>query len=303
MKNNFIYMVVFFICIGNALADDNMNRSVNLGSQSVIPQQHVNTTMPFYIQNENFQSECTGNCLSTRTSWHPISSVMNPSNTAEGYIFNSGISGISILIKPESMPQTSNQQVQFGLKKTDEGTGAGVLTSHPLIRRTTEQLDENGIVINRINEDINVTGQVSRSGCLMPQGQSINMTLPPVSRAILKRVHIGEPLTSISDNSFISINCENGTTGSLDIFFTGNYAYSPYILPAITSSGKQSGVGFIVMSGQTKAVWDGITPINIPLAGDTSPLSIPLKAFYARLSDDFEPGALEAHGQITIKYH
>lgn len=296
-------MVVFFICIGNALADDNMNRSVNLGSQSVIPQQHVNTTMPFYIQNENFQSECTGNCLSTRTSWHPISSVMNPSNTAEGYIFNSGISGISILIKPESMPQTSNQQVQFGLIKTDEGTGAGGLTSHPLIRRTTEQLDENGIVINRINEDINVTGQVSRSGCLMPQGQSINMTLPPVSRAILKRVHIGEPLTSISDNSFISINCENGTTGSLDIFFTGNYAYSPYILPAITSSGKQSGVGFIVMSGQTKAVWDGITPINIPLAGDTSPLSIPLKAFYARLSDDFEPGALEAHGQITIKYH
>ncbi|CAD5780871.1 fimbrial protein [Escherichia coli O120:H1] len=303
MKNNFICMAVFFICIGNTLADDNINRSVNLGSQSVMPQQHVNKTIPFYIQNENFQSECMGNCQSTRISWHPISSVINPSNTAEGYIFNSGISGISILIKPEKVLHNSNQQVQFGLIKTDEGTGAGVFTSHPIIRRTTEQLDENGMVINRINEDINVTGQVSRSGCLMPQGQSINVTLPPVSKAILKRIHIGEPLTSISDNSFISINCENGTTGSLDIFFTGSYAYSPYILPAITSSGKQSGVGFIVMSGQSKAAWDGITPINIPLTGDTSQLSIPLKAFYTRLSDNFEPGALEAHGHITIKYH
>ncbi|EFJ1803017.1 hypothetical protein HIJ22_004813 [Escherichia coli] len=57
------------------------------------------------------------------------------------------------------------------------------------------------------------------------------------------------------------------------------------------------------MSGETKAIWDGLTPINIPLTGDISQLGIPFKAYYTRLSDDFEPGALEAHGQITIKYH
>ncbi len=39
---------------------------------------------------------------------------------------------------------------------------------------------------------------------------------------------------------------------------------SPYPdLPAMTSSGKQSGIGFIVMSGESKAIWDGLTPINI----------------------------------------
>ncbi|EFD5004852.1 fimbrial protein [Escherichia coli] len=303
MKKNTLYISVFISCIGSALADDNMNRIINFGNQSIIPQQHVSSSVPFYTQNESFQSECTEHCKSTRISWYPLSSVLNPMNTGEGYIFKSGISGISILIKPEKATQTSTQQVLFGLIKTEEGTGAGTLTNIPLMRRITEQLDENGRVINRINEDINVTGQVNRSGCLMPQGQSVNMILPPVSVAMLKSIHIGEALTSISDNSFISLNCENGTTGSLDLFFTGKYSDTPSVLPAITSSGKQSGVGFIVMSGESKAIWDGLTPINIPLTGDISQLGIPFKAYYTRLSDDFEPGALEAHGQITIKYH
>ncbi|HHN6585597.1 TPA: hypothetical protein ACP61A_004734, partial [Escherichia coli] len=209
-----------------------------IGSQSIMLQQHVNITVLFYSQNENFQDECTGYCKSTRISWHPLSSVLNPTNTAEGYIFDSGISGISVLIKPEKVVQAPGQQVQFGLVKTKEGTGAGMLTNIPLIRCTTEQLDENGRVINRINEDINVTGQVSRSGCFMPQGQSVNMTLPPVSVALLKRTDIGESLTSISDNSFININCENGTSGSLDLFFTGKYSNFPSVVCRACSAAR-----------------------------------------------------------------
>lgn len=303
MNKNIFYTVIFLSCIGNALADENLNRIVNLGSQSLIPQQQVNTSVPFYTQNENFQSECTGDCKSTRTSWHPLSSVLNPINTDEGYIFKSGVSGISILIKPEKENQALNQQVQIGLIKTEEGTGAGMLTNTPLIRRITEKLDENGRVINRVNEDVNITGQVSRSGCLMPQGQSVNMTLPPISVTQLKRIHIGEVITSVSDSAFISINCERGTSGSLDLFFMGKYSDTPSVLPAMTSAGKQSGVGFIIMSGENKAIWDGLTPMNIPLTGDISQLSIPFKAYYTRLSDNLEIGALEAHGQITLKYH
>ncbi|WP_139093997.1 hypothetical protein [Escherichia coli] len=155
-------------------------------------------------------------------------------------MFSSGVAGVAVLLK-QNPYNTIEQQLEVSLLKISNSTDSGELKSMPLLRRTIEQIGEHGNVINRLSEDISVSGTVNRSGCIIPQGQSLNMTLSPVSTSLLKNAVQGEPLTSISADTFLSIRCEPNAVGALDLLFSAydRLSTQPMILPALTESGKQ----------------------------------------------------------------
>ena len=55
---------------------------------------------------------------------------------------------------------------------------------------------------------------------LYHKGQSLNMTLSPVSTSLLKNAVQGEPLTSISADTFLSIRCEPNAVGAFRSSFS-----------------------------------------------------------------------------------
>lgn len=292
------------LSIGCAFANDIFIKNISLGSHSLTPQNLASTVTPFYMQTEVFKSECIGTCKQVKISWTPLVSVLNTTKTNEGYLFPSGVDGIAVLLKP-NVSNTGVQQLEISLMKTKDGAGSGEFSSTPLLRRNAEQINEDGLVINRISEDISVSGTVSRSSCMIPQGQSLNMTLSPISASLLKNTIKGSLITSISTDSFLNVQCESNTAGALDLLFTA-YDISPTqptVLFGLTEAGKQSGVGFIVKAGDKEITWDGKKPITVPLSIESTSFTIPFRAYYTRTSGDINPGDISAHGLMTVKYH
>ncbi|MFV8761822.1 fimbrial protein [Yersinia enterocolitica] len=292
------------LSIGCAFADDIFIKNISLGSHSLTPQDLASTVVPFYMQTEQFKSECIDACKQVKTSWIPLVSVLNATKINEGYLFSSGVDGIAVLLKPNTT-NTEMQQLEISLIKTKDGADSGELSSIPLLRRTTEQINEDGLVINRISEDISVSGIVNRSGCIIPQGQSLNMTLSPISASLLRNTMPGSLITSISTDSFLNVQCESNTSGALDLLFTA-YDTPPTkstVLFGLTETGKQSGVGFIVKAGDKEIEWDGKTPITVPLSVDSTSFTIPFRAYYTRTTGGINPGNISARGMMTVKYH
>ncbi|HAM4813685.1 TPA: hypothetical protein IBX06_004641 [Escherichia coli] len=289
-----------------AIADTYHTREINIGSQSVTPAQEISSTNPFHIQSESFFTECIEKCRSVRVNWVPLMPLLNKNQLGTGYIFASGISGIAVLVKPEENQNANQQRLDVGLVKIAGGHGGGELSNSPLIERHIDQLDENGEIINRIIERINIVGKVNRSGCIMPQGQNIDMKLPPVPLSQLRNLSVGQILTGVSDTSFLSFQCEAGLSGSLDLYFN-SLETTPLsevdILQGYTLSGKRSGIGFIVNAGEKKISWDGKSPLRFFLNGDTKNFIIPFKAYYTRISNDIIPGDVYARGLVTVVYH
>ncbi|HBA7796433.1 TPA: fimbrial protein [Escherichia coli] len=290
--------------ISYVFADTIFNKNINLGSHSITPQDIVNSKVPFYIQTEQIKSECIGPCKQVRISWTPLAPVLNIAEPSQGFMFSSGVAGIAVLLK-QNPYNTIEQQLEVSLLKISNSTDSGELKSMPLLRRTVEQIGEHGNVINRLSEDISVSGTVNRSGCIIPQGQSLNMTLSPVSTSLLKNAVQGETLTSISADTFLSIRCEPNAVGALDLLFSAydRLSTQPMILPALTESGKQSGVGFIVKAQSKNISWDGKSILNIPFVTDGTSITIPFRAYYTKISDDINPGNVIARGMMTVKYH
>lgn len=290
--------------IGCTFADDMFSKNISLGSHSLTPQDLASTVAPFYMQTEQFYSECTDACKRVKISWTPLVPVLNSMKANEGFLFSSGIKGISIHLKPY-VSNTDVQQLEVSLMKTKDGADSGELKSTPLLRRTTEQINGSGLVLNRISEDISISGTVNRSGCIIPQGQSLNMTLSPISTSLLKKTMLGSPITSISTDAFLNVQCESNAGGALDLLFTAydTFPTQSTVLAGLTEAGKQSGVGFIVKTGDKEIAWDGKTPITVPLTADSSSFSIPFRAYYTRTRGDINPGNISARGIMTVKYY
>ncbi|ENR9640721.1 fimbrial protein [Salmonella enterica] len=287
-----------------AFADDISGKNISLGTHSITPQDRASTVAPFYMQTEQFYSKCIDACKQVRISWTPLVPVLNTININDGFLFSSGVDGVAVLLKPIDS-KTEVQQLEVSLMKTKDVADSGVLKSTPLLKRTTEQINESGVVINRTSEDISISGTINRSGCIIPQGQSLNMTLPPISASLLKNTMQGSPITSISADAYLNIQCEPTTGGALDLLFTASDTLhiQSTVLVGLTDTGKQSGVGFIVKTGDKEIAWDGKTPITVLLSSNTASFTIPFKAYYTRATGDVNPGNISARGMMTVKYH
>ncbi|CAD5644457.1 P pilus assembly protein, pilin FimA [Escherichia coli] len=298
------FTMIVFLFSGKVFSEQVEIKTFNLGVHSFTPQHSNSTVTPVYSQREMLPIDCSEKCDHVRISWIPLVPLLKPSRIDNGYIFNAGISGVSVLFKPEMMVNRAlSQQLEIGLMKTSDKPDVGVIKTVPLIRRVTEQIDTSGQVIKTFYDDISITGQVNRSGCLMPQGQYLNIVLPPVSLSQLKVTTRYSPVGNIKETSYLYVQCEKNSNSTIDLFFTGKQGGGESVLPALTLSGKPSGVGFIVMSGDKRAIWDGVTPMNISLTDEEAQLAIPLTAFYTKIDDHPVPGKIESHGLITVKYH
>lgn len=299
-KNNFLEAIFFstlFIAT-EVLADEVRSNVINIPEQKISSLAHSSKSQPIFTHIEKMDSICDGECKKLDISWAPLSAPVLVTSENE-YTFASGVEGVSVRIKIQ------RDLLNIDLIKAGNFVNAGKLSPSPLIRRTLKYFNESNVLIKTVSEDISMNGKVVSGGCFIPDGQNMNVKLPPVSLSQLNKTPAGQVLKESSGQTVIHVHCDSPLKSEMKLYFksvmSDKSVNNPTVLPALTSSGKSSGVGFIMQLNNKPVVWDGTTPAPTFIE-NTMDISIPINVFYTRTTGDITPGPIHATGLIVFKH-
>ncbi|CAE6962032.1 cell adhesion [Vibrio sp. B1FIG11] len=144
-----------------------------------------------------------------------------------------------------------------------------------------------------------LSGNLESSSCSVTQS-SLNIQLPPISKAEIKSVEIGTRLLSSSAREYIEIDCQGAVGRPLYVTFSSEKVTDD---ARVLQTGN-NGVGFTVINESTdKPInWSGneITNYN---SSESGKVIIPLRAYYTRLSGDVSLGVVKTIGNFTVSYN
>ncbi|HAV1394271.1 TPA: fimbrial protein [Enterobacter hormaechei subsp. steigerwaltii] len=299
-KNNLIKMIVFSTAFLNtdAFSEDIRSKIINIPEQKVVNLAQPGSSQPIFSHNEKVDSVCDGECHKLQVSWLPLSehTIITPEKE---YIFTSAVEGIGVRIKHQ------RDSLDISLVRTANIVNAGKLSSSPLLRRTVKFYDKSDVLIKTVSEDISINGRVVSSGCFIPDSHNLNVKLPPVSMSQLIQSPAWKTLNEPSGQTVLNVQCDSPVKGALNLYFkpvmSDPSVNNPSVLPALTSSGKSSGVGFTMQLNNKPVIWDGATPSSITM-GNTMDISIPIDVFYTRTTGNISPGNIHATALIVVKH-
>lgn len=282
------------------------NVMINIPKQTVAHYESSRKNEELFSHVINFNSVCTTPCKKIEVTWTPLSEQLNLQESDSTYLFSSGVKGVGILFKPLDNSNIANAQLKISVIKTENTIGSGELISTLLLRRNVKYIDENNSILKTESENFSVNGSVASGGCVIPHGQNLNITLPPVTQAQVMGVSPGQKLTGSAGQTSLNLHCDPGVAKEIRLFFksltSGNNIVGPSILPAVNDSGERSGIGFVMIVNNKQVMWDGTTPISIQPDKTSGTVDIPFRAYYTRTGDEVSIGNIEAVAAVIIKY-
>lgn len=217
---------------------------------------------------------------------------------SKSYLFASGIQGVALSVTPEG------GNLKVGLmnsRQVKEGPAAGTIALPGLSRLEKDQAND-----VTVSSPVELGGHLVAPACEMDSGQSLDFSLPQITKSRIMGLNTGVPVESARASDFLSLRCAMEV--DLNITFQGEYLEGyPSVLKAISESNPSadSGVGFMVGLGEefnfgNAVKWNNTPGFSVHVTPQSGKVSVPFTATYTHTGGEVIPGKVNAVGTIYV---